>query len=292
MINNNTGVEQIIQWGSKQLTLQPGTNAFRYDGELDSSGMPSVRPSDFSGTLITDANGRKALVANLDNGIEKGVKWGTPPVLSPTAPIASPATDAIEILSAPTATTPGTMAIRHPNGATSLVGIPTGGAVISNPTVAKPAQTTSNTTTNITNNTTNNTQTTSTTVINNDGTTTAPGSDVGPDTSAVNGITPPSDPSSDSVPTTNLQATTDRIKSSQTLGLARIQSKLTNFDRILAVESIPKTMVFTHTLALGQFGTFPLNIDFTKTPFPQVRLASVMVLTLVVGMAFMKRITI
>jgi len=153
MLMNNTGMDRLLTWGSTQFNLKPGSNLLRYDGQI-TNGFPTTAPSDFAGALFTDSTGRKGVYAVLETGLEGGVKWGTPPAVAPVSPATNQ--DQIEVLTASTATTGGTIAIRHPSGAVSLVGTPplvpqtasntTGGAVISNPTEPKPAQTTNNTT--------------------------------------------------------------------------------------------------------------------------------------------------
>lgn len=299
MLLNNTGIPRLIKWGTMEMLLSPGSNLIRYDGEVDANGMPLVAPSDFTGVIVTGADGSKTLVANLDEGVEGGVKWGLPPLKAPATPIASPKQDVVEVLTAPTSTKPGTMAIRHPNGAVSLVGIPPlvgatpsntsgTGATLSDPSLPKPTQSTTNTVTNTTNNTTNNT-----TITNSTTNTTGPlPTDIPPNTNALNGVTGTDDTSADTALNTALDATRTGIATKQAQGAGMISSKFSGFEKMLAVEAIPKIMYFTYPLDLGKYGSHTLTIDFSKTPFPQVRLAILACMTLMLGNAFMKRVTI
>ena len=170
LLENKTGVEQLIYFGSKLLKLAPGMNAFRYDGELTAGGgFPAVSPLDFTGSMLTGSDGTKYVAAQLENsGLDSGeVRWRASPVSPPTPPTST--ADQIEIISPATSTKGATIAIRHSGGGTTITTLPvtppqtpsntTGsGGVISDPTQPKPTQTPSNTvTTNNIYNTTNNT---------------------------------------------------------------------------------------------------------------------------------------
>lgn len=179
LLDNKTGVDQVIKWGDKLLTLAPGMNQLRYDGEVDSNGFPRVAPSDFAGTAFSGSDGTNYVAANIvGSGLDSGeVKFSSPMGVPPATPTAGK--DTIEVITPATPTKGATIAIHHASGGTTLTTLATSppqtasnttgsGAVLSNPTVAKPTQTAGNTSTgsSATNNTANN----STTIINNNGT--------------------------------------------------------------------------------------------------------------------------
>lgn len=309
-LNNRTGKEQTIRWGDKALTLAPGINQFRYDGPKDANGLPAVKPSDFAGTVVSGGGGSggsggsyqgTSIFANLDPSIEgTGVKWGLPPLLAPNAPSATQ--DVVEIISHPTATSPGLTAIRHASGLTTLVGTPaipqktpsntTGtGAVISDPTIAKPAQTTTNTTTNTTTiNTTNNTSNTSSTVINNAGQPAAPG--VSYNTGGMDGIPVEAEGGVHDATVASYTQVGDRLSAGQGGTKNVVTAKVDNFKNLLASTTVPKLMAYNQSLTIPGFGSYALNIDFTKQPFPAVRTATLVVITLLMAMSLLKRLTI
>ncbi len=301
LLMNNTGLPQLVRWGDRMLTLLPGMNQIRYDGPVDNTGMPTVRPSDFQGTSVTSPAGHTLLAASLEKGIDNSVGWGAPPKVPPTSPTLSPKVDQYEIAVAPTPTTAGTLVIRHASGVISLIGMPptaaptpsntTGpSAVLSNPTAPKPPQTSSNTTTNITNNVTNNTTNSTTNVINDDGSSKDPATVT--NAKEMDNIQATADDGKGLSVMTSLTAARDAFQGKQSTALQSVISKFSGFDKILSVTAVPKIMTFSHNMDLGQFGSRQLTIDFNKTPFPQVRNASLVVITLLMAMAFMKRVTI
>jgi hypothetical protein len=72
---------------------------------------------------------------------------------------------------------------------------------------------------------------------------------------------------------------------------ALIVSKLGGYSP-LATGGLPKTMTYSTVLNFGKFGTRQINLDFSKAPFPQARVAMALVMTWIVGNAFFKRATV
>lgn len=62
--------------------------------------------------------------------------------------------------------------------------------------------------------------------------------------------------------------------------------------RLLKEGSIPKSTSYTISFSLGQFGTISETIDFTKPWWLAIRYAILVMITLALGNAFLKRITI
>lgn len=292
---NNTDQTVLTRWGSKALALAPGLNHFRYDGEVDGDGMPLVRPGDFQGTLLT-VGGNSYLVANLEANGYGGLKFGPPPVVPPVAPSAGrpQLTGTNEM---------GVGVVLNLNGSngvttTSVLGPPvaqtpsntTGtGATISDPSKPKPVAGSGNTVTNVTNNNFDNTVVKNTTnvvqEVSNDA---LKASDVLANMNEANalqgdGILPVTQEGNPLVP---LKAA---LGDAQTAASGKFGGFINN---VLAVQTIPKTMVYSFQVDLGEMGSISQDIDFSKNPFPPVRAAMVVVMTLGFCVAFMSKITI
>lgn len=72
----------------------------------------------------------------------------------------------------------------------------------------------------------------------------------------------------------------------------RIVSMFSNFSPLSKGQSIPRTNSYALNWNFGPFGTVQKNIDFDAQPFPILRTAELIVFTLIMGNAFMKRLTI
>jgi len=306
--NNSTGATQTIPWGSGTLTLAPGMNNIRYDGPINADGFPLDVPSDFTGTLNI-ADGKSELFANLQfatgTATDGGRMWGPPPVIDgpPTA-----TSDSYEWINRPTATQPGTLVITRTDGTRQIIGYPATGptpqigtsvatagtSILSNPTSPAPTNSTSNTS-NVFNFNTTNIQNTSSTSISNS-VDSSGAEDPTSDAAAIAAVNALQGDGGDDNPDIglgeSLQAMTDGFYGQQTSTLAKVVSSFQGFDQVLAVSAVPKIMTYSNTISLGFFGSQTLNINFANAPFPQVRNALLCVMTLLLTMEFMKRVTI
>lgn len=298
-LQNDTGVVQQIMWGDKLLTLQPGMNQIRYDGPINTlSGLPSVTPSDFVGRNIPagDLGQQRQVMGFLGfHPSGEGVSWKTPPLFIPKGgtPPASPASW-IETITKASSTNGGTIIIHAPDGSRTITTFPLshppssasntsgGGAVLSNPTTAPPPQTTTNTTNNVAGNTTstvNNTTINNTTIINGDGTSQSNAGQM--DAVGFNGSLVPD---SEGSPGDDLKNEVGSVKTA-------FLGKLQNY-HILQTGTIPKAEAYHINIVLPGLCTINQTIDFTAVPFPQVRFAILIMMTVAFGVAFLKRITI
>ncbi|MEO5713929.1 MAG: hypothetical protein ABIT37_10625 [Luteolibacter sp.] len=296
---NKTGAKMLMGWGNKMLELAPGMNLIRYDGLLDEAGLPKVRPGDFSGTLINAPDGHNYLVGVIQPSTTNpgGFVWAAPPPNPyPTAP--SGGIDQVRFYDGP----PGPIiGFLHSGGGSDMNLLPTiqpaspsnttgSNGTISDPTLPKPPQTVDNSVSNTTNNTTtNNTSVHNSTVINNNYTAeekpAVPGNEGG-----ANGLSSP-DTSGD----TGDSAGTPGGDTVGALGSARgaVQSAFgANSFKLLAEGTIPTVSVYPFDLNLGSWGSYHRDVNFSATPFPQFRMACLVVMTLGLGVSLMKRLTI
>lgn len=294
VIQNNTGQTVLTKWGNKTLELKPGVNHLRYDGPVDANGIPTVKPSDFIGTYVSNGT-TSAVVATLESNGTGGTKWGPAPVVPPNAALPTNGgqvtlntTDGITYLNNTKSgglTTSTVLGSLYSQSGTSQA--PSGGgAVISDGSTPPPAATVSNTVTNITQNITNNntTNNSSTVITNQDGQLDPSESNVA-EANALNG--------DDSIPTVTENVPGTELKTHIQGWKGKVEGKFGNFKDLLAVQSIPKTTVYNFDLNFGStFGTFHKVIDFTAAPFPLIRTVILLSTTLGLGMAFMKRVTI
>jgi len=304
LLNNETGVPQTIMWGDKPMTLQPGVNAIRYDGPIDSNGMPLVAPSDFQGTYFDGGGNISPSAVPLGSpyvygrlgfhSSDEGIAWQSPPPMT-TANQAPPGVPWMEVISPQRSNSGPTVIFHAADGSRTITTLPAGGggasntsgggAVLSNPLAPAPPQSTSNTTTNITNNTTSTTNNTTTnnnvTNIGNDGTPEPEGN-----AGELNGLTgdgtlvadPEGEPG-------DLTGDLDGVKDS-------ILDRLQGY-QVLEAGALPKASSFPVNLPLGgSYGNYVTSIDLTQTPFPQVRFALLVMLTLGLAIGFLNRITI
>lgn len=293
----NTGTSDIlINWGNKFLRLSPGLNTVRYDGEVDSQGLPNVKPSGFLGTALS-AGGVNYVVGVIGSSGTGGAVWGPAPLLPPISPSGlasqlSIRTDAglgatVNLLNSSGITTTGITGSSVPQTASNTSGI---GAVISDPTQSKPTQGIGNTTINTTNNTTNN----STVITTN---TSAASSDPTSDTSLLSAIKSNNSSldamkgdglilsDSSGVPLGDLVSSVGTLKAS-------VADKFGSFGNILAVQSFGKATGYNFSTSLGKLGQFNCYLDFTKQPIPFIRALLLACMTMLFGVAFMKRVTI
>lgn len=292
---NATDTDQKIRWGDLEMTLKPGFNQFRYDGPLV-NGVPSIAPDDFQATKYS-SGGHNFVMGTLGyHASGEGIEWKEPP-LPPSAP-SNPAKDKIEILSPGNHLHGPTIAIRHPGGTTTITTLPktpdppanggsntTGpGAVISDPTAPAPTQTTNNTVTNTVNhNTTNNTTVNNTTVINNNGGT-ADGENNNGTMNSINPDHEMGEGDEDGRP----GDVAGGLEDARETFLNRFQ----DWKLIAEGSSIPKTTNYTISLPLGKYGAINRSLDFTQQPFPAIRSAILILLTLGLGFNLMKRLSI
>jgi hypothetical protein len=298
----NSGlVPVLINWGSKMLELKPGLNVLRYDGPVNpTTGLPSVSPTDFKGTVL-DAGGKSYVVGELVSNGSGGVKWANAPVVPPTPPDATHQQVGIRTDMG----TSGALTLTNVNGQTTVGHFPPtvsqggstttgGGATISDPTLPNPPQTTENTVNNVNNNYTETTTTvnTNTTIINNYG-----GSDSGESGdggAAAAAAFSASNPDETLTPATQ---GTPGIPGSQLNDFlqtkpAEVNTLFGGFQNVLAVQSIPQTMVYPINISLGSMGAINTQLNFAAMPFPPVRAALLVMMTLGISMAFMRNITI
>src|SRR5690606_18809223 len=69
-------------------------------------------------------------------------------------------------------------------------------------------------------------------------------------------------------------------------------SRFQNWKLISEGASIPKTNTYVVSLPLGQYGSLNRTLDFTQQPFPAIRTAVLILLTLGLGFNLMKRLSI
>lgn len=283
---NNTLNDITIPWGNTSMTLKPGMNLFRYDGPVGADGMPVVCPPGFRGSATIGSDGRSYVGGII--GKEPGGEfpyWMDPPVYPPTPPGTSPQWD----IQPPIAPNGPRVKITKPGGNIDISQFPPlppsgpsqnppgGGAVISDPTLPSPLPTPGNTISNVTN-------TTNTTII----TTNNYGDSKDKDNSAAaNAIVPDS-----TVPPDPAGKPSDAGAAADGL-VGSVKGKFSSDSfRLLSQGAIPKIMNFSVSIPCGTLGTFTGNIDFSKSPFPMIRMALVAMLTIAFGVAFMKRVTI
>jgi hypothetical protein len=294
LLNNETDQDQVVRWGNRDITLKPGVNEFRYTGAIDSNGFPSVRPSDFQGTAFSH-NGRNYVMAGIQFGVNQQGEVGAIRFAPPYAPPGSSSSPPKINLLTPSGPSNGpTYGILKPDGTTHVftpATPPTGGSppsvvpVISNPTYPNPSPSGSNIVYNTTNNYINNTHNK---VVNTD----LDGQD------SKDGIPqePPQGSPGASFGVGNLSQDPQGKPSADlagTLTSARtsFQSRIQNV-RLLSTGGIPQITTYNMSLNLGNFGSVNRVIDFNESPFPQIRLAILVMITFVIGNAFFKRLTI
>lgn len=282
---NKSASKILMSFGSKLIELAPGMNRFRYDGPLDSFGLPKISPPGMNATKVS-SGGSNYLVGELSASPLGGAIWGSAPVVPPSNPDATHS-----LVSLRTDVGLGVVVALSNSNGTQTVGVinpppiqtssnTTGlGAVISDSTLPKPAQTianTTNSTTNITNNG-GSTSIVSTTNINSDGKALSP--EQSAQVQSIPEDVTPSTPSLGSLSGTVLD-----------VGSA-LSSKFNSLD-LVAKSGVPKVSSYTMELNLGPYGNLTRTIDFTKNPFPAVRAAMVAMTTLFFGLAFLRRSTI
>jgi hypothetical protein len=288
---NKGAIPILINWGSKLLELKPGLNLIRYDGPTNAgTGLPSVSPTDFKGTVLTNG-GKQYVVGEIAPNSTGGGTWQPAPVIAPTAPSGGNSQVAIR-----NDYGSGSITLTNQAGVTTVAPFPptvppapprsTGtGATLSDPTLPNPGPTTNNTTTTVVNNTTNTTNviTTNTTI---EGT---PSDDDGGAAAAAafnaTGEVLPTAPGEPGVAGSELK---DFVQSKP----GEISSAFGGFKNILAIQTIPQTMSYPLNISLGSMGSINTQIDFNAMPFPPVRAALLVMCTLGVAVAFMKNITI
>lgn len=297
MLNNDTGVPKNIMWGDKMITLQPGINAIRYDGPIDSvTGFPTVGPSDLAGRLVTGPDGRAFFAATLSpSGLDSGeVRWSSPPPEPYSLPPAqqNPQAPRVEIIATGNATQGNTVIIHNPDGTRTITTLPvlqppfppqtSGGSVatLTNPTLPPVPPNSTNTVNNSTSNTTNNSVTNITNVYGED-----PSDDAS--VAAMNsGVAAAEDNTVDGVPTFD-----GELASGLDSSRAGIADKIRSF-QVLQSGSLPKATAYSITFNCGRFGSVPVNVDFTSLPIQLFRALLLVAFAWVLASTLLNRIQI
>lgn len=305
LIDNQTGKPMNIKFGDETITAEPGVNVYPFYGEVDpSTGLPKGFPPGFIGEVVKGPDGQNYFGGRLGFHDEGGVEWQPFPfTIGPP-----PASGQGPILNTPAPSGNGNNQYQLPPGMTPGGNLPLPPGMTPGGNLPLPSG------------------------VGQGGTGSSPNPNVpaGPNGSLPNGVIsggagnlPPgvspgvvSNPNGSQTGTGNMgggaaapdtEGTADgswgggdpvlpdarhniagKIQSLRGTITGKLQGVIPDFGS----GGLPRTNVLTVNIPVGTWGNLNQSLDFSQTPFPQIRLMLLVFLTAITAVSFFKKVTI